>query len=57
MSRPEEDWTAAQFADELIRLQAVLDSLEAARRAGVPDECITTLAAECGVSKEMQWKS
>ncbi len=51
---PDDSWQAAQFQDELIRLQSILDSLEAAKAAGVPEIHLVNLAAECGVAKEYQ---
>ncbi len=58
MNEPQEDWTAAQFADEAQRLRGILESLEAAEKAGVPQEHVINLASECGAATAyQQWRN
>lgn len=44
-----DEWDAAQYADECVRMQQTLEALKAAERAGTPVEHIITLAYEAGV--------
>lgn len=46
-----QDWQAAQHADELNRLQAVVQALEEAERHGTPHEVVLLLARECGAGE------
>lgn len=46
------DWQAAQHADELTRQQAVIEALRIAKARGVPEDKLMTLAYECGVAND-----
>jgi hypothetical protein len=46
-----DDWQAAQFADECERFRAVVESLEIAEKSGTPHEVVLLLARECGAGE------
>lgn len=43
-----DDWQAAQHADELLHLEQVLTALKRAEESGTPHEVVLFLAGECG---------
>lgn len=45
------DWAAEQYRDECERMRSIIESLEAAEKAGTPREVVITLADECGVGE------
>jgi hypothetical protein len=44
-----ESWSAEQWRDECERMRAIVQSLEAAEKAGTPREALIVLADESGV--------
>ena len=49
-----DDWQAWQFRDELERMRAAIEALEAAEKAGTPREALETPAYEAGVSEYLK---
>lgn len=46
------NWQEAQHQDELMRQQAALEALREARKAGLSENQLMTLATECGVAND-----